>query len=184
MIFKSYLVEENIEVLKNNFTLFYGENLGLQDDIKKNIIKLEKKSLVLRYTQEQLINNENILYDELDNESLFEEKKIFLISNINEKFYSIVTNVLKSIKNNKVYLFSRQLEKKSKLRNLFEKEKNLNIVPCYQDNELSLKKIIQKNFLGYNGVSQNFINLLIDNCSNERAKLKNEITKIKNIFFK
>lgn len=182
MIFKSYLVEENIEVLKNNFTLFYGENLGLQDDIKKNITKLEKKNLVLRYTQEQLINNENILYDELDNESLFEEKKIFLISNINEKFYSIVTNVLKSIKNNKVYLFSRQLEKKSKLRNLFEKEKNLNIVPCYQDNELSLKKIIQKNFLGYNGVSQNFINLLIDNCSNERAKLKNEITKIKSFF--
>ena len=45
MIFKSYLVEENIEVLKNNFTLFYGENLGLQDDIKKNIIKLEKKVL-------------------------------------------------------------------------------------------------------------------------------------------
>ena len=76
MIFKSYLVEENIEVLKNNFTLFYGENLGLQDDIKKNIIKLEK-NLVLRYTQEQLINNENILYDELDNESLFEEKKFF-----------------------------------------------------------------------------------------------------------
>ena len=68
------------------------------------------------------------------------------------------------------------------MRNLFEKEKNLNIVPCYQDNELSLKKIIQKNFLGYNGVSQNFINLLIDNCSNERAKLKNEITKIKSFF--
>ena len=68
MIFKSYLVEENIEVLKNNFTLFYGENLGLQDDIKKNIIRLEKKNLVLRYTQEQLIYNENILYDELDNE--------------------------------------------------------------------------------------------------------------------
>ena len=111
MIFKSYLVEENIEVLKNNFTLFYGENLGLQDDIKKNIIKLVKKNLVLRYTQEQLINNENILYDDLDNESLL-KKKIFLISNINEKFYSIVTNVLKSIKNNKVYLFSRQLEKK------------------------------------------------------------------------
>ena len=44
--------------------------------------------------------------------SLFLKKKIFLISNINEKFYSIVTNVLKSIKNNKVYLFSRQLEKK------------------------------------------------------------------------
>lgn len=182
MIFKSYLIENNIEILKNNFTLFYGENLGLQDDIKENIIGLEKKNLVLRYTQEQIIYNERVLYDELDNESLFENKKIFLISNISEKFYAIATNILRRIKDNKVYLFSNQLEKKSKLRSFFEKEENLNIVPCYQDNELSLKKIIQKNFLGYNGVSQNFINLLIDNCNNERAKLKNEITKTKSLF--
>ena len=182
MIFKSYLIENNIEILKNNFTLFYGENLGLQDDIKENIIGLEKKNLVLRYTQEQIIYNERVLYDELDNESLFENKKIFLISNISEKFYAIATNILSRIKDNKVYLFSNQLEKKSKLRSFFEKEENLNIVPCYQDNELSLKKIIQKNFLGYNGVSQNFINLLIDNCNNERAKLKNEITKTKSLF--
>ena len=104
MIFKSYLVEENIEVLKNNFTLFYGENLGLQDDIKKILVLKLEKNLVLRYTQEQLINNENILYDELDNESLFEEKK-FLISNINEKFYSIVTNILKALKITKFICF-------------------------------------------------------------------------------
>lgn len=182
MIFKSYLVEENIEILKNNFTLFYGENLGLQDDFKKNITRLEKKNLVLSYSQEQIINDENLFYNELDNQSLFEDKKIFLINNISEKFYILAGNILKRIKTNKVYLFSNQLEKKSKLRNFFEKEKNLNIVPCYPDTELSLMKIIQKNFVGYNGISQNFINLLIDNCSNERAKLKNEITKIKNFF--
>ena len=36
MIYKSYIVEDNINILKNNFTLFYGENLGLIDDFKKN----------------------------------------------------------------------------------------------------------------------------------------------------
>ena len=182
MIFKSYLVEENIEILTNNFTLFYGENLGLQDDIKQNIIKLEKKNHVLSYTQEQIINDKSLLYDELDNQSLFEDKKIFLINNISEKFYIIAENILKSIKSNKVYLFANQLEKKNKLRNFFEKEKNLNIVPCYQDTEFSLIKLIQKNFIGFNGISQSFIKLLIDNCSNERTKLKNEITKIKTFF--
>ena len=43
---------------------------------------------------------------------------------------------------NEMYLFAGILEKKSKLRKYFEVENNLNIVPCYQDNEISLKKII------------------------------------------
>ena len=45
MIYKSYIVEDNINILKNNFTLFYGENLGLIDDLKK---KLLNKALILK----------------------------------------------------------------------------------------------------------------------------------------
>ena len=36
MIFKSYLIEENLNNLKNAITLFYGENYGLMDDFRKN----------------------------------------------------------------------------------------------------------------------------------------------------
>ena len=34
MIYKSYLVEQNIDLLNNNIVLFYGENLGLKNDLK------------------------------------------------------------------------------------------------------------------------------------------------------
>ena len=35
MIYKSFLVENNINVLKNKLILFYGENLGLINEFKK-----------------------------------------------------------------------------------------------------------------------------------------------------
>ena len=35
MIFKSYLIDENLDLLKNNIVLFYGENIGLINEFKK-----------------------------------------------------------------------------------------------------------------------------------------------------
>ena len=44
MIHKSQLVEQNLEILKNNLVLFYGENLGLISEFKKKLrIKIKKK---------------------------------------------------------------------------------------------------------------------------------------------
>ena len=45
MIYKSYLLEKNIELLKNKIVLFYGENLGLKDELKEKIKKKIKKFL-------------------------------------------------------------------------------------------------------------------------------------------
>ena len=42
MQYKSYIVEEDIDVIKESLVLFYGENLGLQNDIK-SLIKKETK---------------------------------------------------------------------------------------------------------------------------------------------
>ena len=42
MIYKSYLVEGNIKILQNNINLFYGENLGLKNDLKFIIKKIIK----------------------------------------------------------------------------------------------------------------------------------------------
>ena len=69
--------------------------------------------------------------------------------------------------------------KKSKLRSFFEKSENLDIVPCYKDNEIDLKKIITKKLNGYTGVNTQLINILIENTSMQRTKLNNEIEKIK-----
>lgn len=181
MIYKSYLVEEDLKILKNNKVLFYGENLGLKEDFKKEIIKKNKENLIITFLQEEIINSEEKFITEVNNTSLFENKKIFFIHSANDKILKIIDELEKNNHNN-YYLFSDNLDKKSKLRNYFENGKKTDIVPCYKDNDINLKKLISKNLQGFSGISPEIINLLIDFSNNDRTKLKNEFEKIKNFF--
>ena len=79
MIYKSYIFEDNIGSIKEKITLFYGENLGLKNDLKKKIKNENKNSEILRYSQEDLIKNKNLLISEIENISLFEKNKIFFV---------------------------------------------------------------------------------------------------------
>ena len=81
MIYKSYVLEQNINSLVENITLFYGENLGLKNDLKTQIINLNKDSEILRTSQEELIKDKRFLINEIENISLFEKNKIFFIEN-------------------------------------------------------------------------------------------------------
>ena len=182
MIYKSYLVEENTDILKNKIVLIYGENLGLINDLKAKILEKKQKSKILKYNQDEILKKENFFFEELNNRSLFEDKKVFFIDNVNDKFLKIVKQVLSLENENSIFLYSDILEKKSKLRNFFEKEKKTDIVPCYQDNEITLKNIISKNLKDYSGLTTAIINLIIDSCGNSRTKIKNEIIKIKAFF--
>ena len=116
------------------------------------------------------------------NKSLFEEEKIFFIYQANDKILTIVEEITEKNKNQKIYLFCETLEKKSKLRNYFEKSKNLGVVPCYADNEITLKKIIIEKLKGFSGLSNQILNIIINNCGLDRAKLNNEINKIVTFF--
>ena len=180
MIFKSYYVEENIGILKNNYSLFYGENTGLIDDFKNKILNKNKNGLI-RFTQEEILNDTHKLIEEINNISLFDEEKIFFIDGVNDKMMK-VSDILLNSKDNKFFLFAGILEKKSLIRKLFEQEQNLNIIPCYKDNDLAIRKIITKDLQGYRGMNTNIINTLINNTNNDRTKLKNEIEKIKTCF--
>lgn len=182
MIFKSYLVEENLNKLQNNLTLFYGENDGLIEEFKNKITLNYKKYKILRLTQEEILKNNNLLFNELRNLSLFEEKKIIFIQNANDQVFNIIDEAQDLVKDNKIYIFSSILEKRSKLRNFFEKHKQVDIIPCYQDNELTLKKIITNNLKNYVDLTPALIKLIIDKCSLNRSKLRNEIDKIKSYF--
>ena len=124
MIHKSYLVEDNIDAIQNKLVLIYGENIGLINDLKVKIIKKHKGNKILRFYQEDLFNNQDKIYDEINNNSLFEDKKIIFIDNVNDKILSLIEDVLTKLNNNFIYLFSDLLEKKSKLRNFLKKEKN------------------------------------------------------------
>ena len=182
MIYKSYLVEQNIGVLKNNLVLFYGENTGLINDFKDKIIKSFSKCDIIKFNQEDILKNQNLLLNELQNISLFNQQKIFLIRDINDKAFNLINEIIPGIGENKIFLFSEILEKRSKLRTLFEKDKKSDIVPCYEDNDLTIKKIISNELKNITGISSQIINLLKDVCGNDRSKLKNEIEKIKTLF--
>ena len=181
MIYKSYLVESNIDMLQNKIALFYGENIGLLDDFKSLIIN-KKKGEIIKFIQDDILQKPIHFENEITNISLFDQNKIFLISDVSDKILNIIQEI--KIENNdvRIFLFAKVLEKKSKLRSHFEKSSNLDIIACYQDNELSLKNIIIKKLKNFKGVTQDVIKTIIDNCSNDRAKLNNELCKIR-IFF-
>ena len=49
-------------------------------------------------------------------------------------------------------------------------------VACYQDNEITLKKIIIANLVDYEGLSTENINLILNSVGLDRIKLNNELT--------
>ena len=183
MIHKSYLIEQNLGLLKNNFALFYGENLGLINEFRNKLMK-DKNVSTLNFTQNEILANENILKNEIYNISLFANKKIIFIQDANDKILKIIEEIVPKIDETKIYLFSLTLDKKSKLRKFCEQEQKIDVVPCYKDNEITIKKIINNYLNSYSGVTPNIINLLLTISSNDRVKLYNELSKIKTYFNK
>ena len=179
MVFKSYILEQNLDAINNlKIFLFYGENHGLKKEFKERIKNLNKAQEILNFFQDEIIKNKNILFNEISNKSLFNEKKVIFINEVNEKIIDIVEEASEIVQDEKIYLFGDLLDKRSKLRNFFEKSKHNGITPCYQDNEITFRKIIMKNLNGFQGLSTEIINLIIQNTGLDRDKLNNEIEKI------
>ena len=178
MIYKSYIVEQNVKLLKNSSTLFYGENLGLKKEIIDKIKSLNQEAEFFTYNQDELLKDKELIIKQIVNVSLFEKNKIFIINQVNDKLFEITKELLELIDAQKIYLLADVLDKKSKLRNLFEKSKNLNVVPCYEDNEISIRNIINIRLKGFNGLTPNNVNIILDNSSLNRVKLNNELDKI------
>ena len=182
MIFKSYLVEENINLLKNKIVLFYGENIGLLEDFKDKIKLKYNKSEIISLRQEEVLKNLESFQNEIMNMSLFNKSKIILIQEVSDKIAEIISEISLENKEIRIFLFSNILDKKSKLRNNFEKSKNADIIACYKDNEITIKKIISKKLQNYKGITNEIIETISGNCSYDRSKLNKELDKIK-IYF-
>ena len=90
MIYKSYLLEKDLENFKNDFMLFYGENLGLKDEFKKKIKSNNSNASVQNFSQETILLNKDQFYNEVFTNSLFESEKIFFINNSNDKILEII----------------------------------------------------------------------------------------------
>ena len=62
MIFKSYQIEQNLELIDKDLILFYGENLGLQNEFKKLIKKKKRDSEIILLNQEDIIKNKEFFF--------------------------------------------------------------------------------------------------------------------------
>ena len=178
MIFKSYLIEQNNNLNNKNILLFYGENVGLKNEFKNKIKLKNKNSEIVRFNQEEIIKEEEKFVNEIFNISLFDKKKIYFIESSSDKILEVFKNIEDKLSDQKIYLFAELLDKKSKLRNYFEKSSNIGAVACYADNEISVKKIILDKLKGFEGLSTQNINMIIENTSLDRVRLDNELDKI------
>ena len=184
MILKSFLIEKNISQLNEyNVNLVYGENLGLKDDIKSAVKIHFKDYEQISFNQDEIIRNNKLLNEQIYNVSLFSKKKIIFLNEISDKIKDLLIEFIeKPNLDVKIFLFAQNLEKKSLIRKLFEKEKKLGIIACYQDNERTLADYIRKKLEGYNGLTQQIVNFIINNSGLDRKTISNEIDKIKSLF--
>lgn len=163
-----------------NFFLFYGENIGLIEDLINENFKSKFKENYFHYQEKKILDNPDIFYENLLSNSFFEKTKLIIISDISDKSLGFITTILeKNINDVKIIFKTKILDKKSKIRKFFEKEKKLIIVPCYQDSYFTLTKIadifLKKNKLS---IPSNIRNIVIDKSGMDRKNLKNQLNKI------
>jgi len=182
MIYKSYLVEQNVNILKNDIILIYGENDGLKSDLKKKLRFNGIKTNIKNTNQEEFLKNQDVFFEDLLNNSLFDEKKIYFIEQVNDKFLSLMQEIEKKVDGQKIYLFAQVLDKKSKLRNYMEKSKKIDVIPCYIDNEIALKNIIRERLKDFKELTPETVNIMLDHANLNRVSLNNELDKIETYF--
>ena len=146
MIVKSFDINK-INLEKYNLFLFYGENEGYKIESIKNIHKKLINYKIIKYEEKEIIENSDNFMSEILNKSLFDEKKIIVINRSSDKSISIIQDLYsKEIFDTKIIFVSGILQKKSKLRAYFEKEKQLICVPFYNDKESILVSLANNFF--------------------------------------
>ena len=177
MIIKSFEINK-IDPFKSNLILFYGQNEGLKDE---NILKLSSKfHSIIKYDEREVLENQDNFFESIFSGSLFDENKFVIINQASDKIVKIIKILIEKkekIKEVAILLNANTLEKKSKLRSIFEK--NLLCVPFYIDNNETLFKFTET-FLKQKriNISPLNINFLVNKCNGDRRNLKNELHKI------
>ena len=177
MIIKSFEVNK-LNLNKNPFVLLYGKNDGLKKDIKNIILK--NKIITSNYEEKEIMDNLNNFTEELNTKSLFNEEKLITINRASDKIIKALSEIID--KNNEdliIIVDAENLEKKSKLRSYFEKEKNCACIPVYPDTQTTLSKIafdyLNKRKIP---ISSSNVNTIINRCNGDRKILLMELDKL------
>ena len=181
MIKKSFDLN-NLELKNNNFFLFYGQNEGFKDQIIEEKFKKNYTDNVYQYEENEIISNPENFFNNILSKSFFENEKLIIINRVSDKIKNIIEEIIeKQIDDLVIVLKANALEKKSKIRSLFEKNKNTICVAFYEDNNQTLSLIINSFFRERKiPISQQAVNLVVNRCRGDRQNLKNELNKIEN----
>ena len=177
MILKSN-EKTKIQKTTNNIFLFYGQNRSLKNELIQCLVK--KDQAKINFEEIEILNKPELFYDEVFSKSFFDNSKLIIVNRSSDKIHKIIEDLLeKNVSDIKIILDAGLLEKKSKLRKLFEKDQSLICVPFYEDNKAALLAIAN-NFFSKKNIKISFqnINLLVDKSKGDRKNLNNELEKI------
>jgi DNA polymerase-3 subunit delta len=181
MILKSFELTK-IKLNNYKFYLFYGDNEGLKEENIKNLFEQNHQDKIYRYEEKEILDNTNIFFNSILTKSFFDNEKLIIINRATDKIRTIIEDLMeKNPEDIQIILNSKNLEKKSTLRKLFDKEKSIICVPFYEDNNQTLNSIISLFFRNKKiPISQQLINVLIERSRGDRKNLNNELEKIEN----
>jgi DNA polymerase III subunit delta len=179
MILKSFELSK-IKLNNYKFYLFYGDNDGLKEETVKNLFEKNYQDKIHRYEEKEILDNINNFFNIVLTKSFFDNEKLIIINRATDKIKEIIEELIeKNPDNINIILNSKNLEKKSSLRKLFEKKKSIICVPFYEDNNQTLNSIISLFFRNKKiSISQQLINILIERSRGDRKNLNNELEKI------
>ena len=179
MIVKSFELPK-IKLKDYKFYLFYGDNEGLKEETIKNLFEENYQDKIHRYEEKEILDNINDFFNSVLTKSFFDNEKLIIINRTTDRVREVIEELIKKNPEDiSIILNSKNLEKKSTLRKLFEKEKTIVCVPFYEDNNQTLNSIINLFFRSKKiPISQQLINVLIERSRGDRKNLNNELKKI------
>ena len=180
------MIKKNFEVNKINlnnerFFLIYGVNEGAKKEKVDQLHQDIERQNIHSYDEKQILESEENFLENIFSKSLFEKEKYIKIDRATDKIFRIINIILeKKIEDISIIINCGPLDKKSKIRNLFEKEKNLICMAFYEDT-FNVLSNLSSQFLKQNkiSISQSDLNLIINRCKGDRENLQNELNKIK-----
>ena len=179
MIIKSFELNK-VDLKKNNLFLLYGENQGHKNETIKEKFKKFYSENIYHYDENDILSNQESFFNNILSKSFFENEKLIVINRASDKIYTLIEEIIeKKIEETVIVLNANTLEKKSKLRSLFEKNKATICVAFYEDNSQTLSTITNKFFRDKKiPISQQSINIIVQRSRGDRQNLKSELEKI------
>jgi DNA polymerase-3 subunit delta len=179
MIIKSFELNK-LELNNYKFYLFYGDNEGSKEETINSLFQKNYLNKIYRYEEKEILDNIDNFFNSILTKSFFDNEKLIIINRATDKIRETVEDLIeKNPKDIKIILNSKNLEKKSTLRKIFEKEKSIICAPFYEDNNQTLNSIISFFFRNKKIlISQQLMNILIERSRGDRRNLNNELRKI------